>query len=149
MPSLSFFFFFFFFFNDTATTEIYTLSLHDALPICRFGVAPKNVRDSPSAEGFTASVHKELRRSDRSANGQPGAECHSRCLPKRQRAFATALATHADARRLGCDIIGAQPCQLRDSEPSAHGKMQHGPVSNPLPRRWIRSVEQGLHFIPD
>ena len=28
-----FFFYFFFFFNDTATTEIYTLSLHDALPI--------------------------------------------------------------------------------------------------------------------
>src|SRR5947209_11286483 len=27
--------YFFFFFNDTATTEIYTLSLHDALPICR------------------------------------------------------------------------------------------------------------------
>src|SRR2546430_16307613 len=25
----------FFFFNDTATTEIYTLSLHDALPICK------------------------------------------------------------------------------------------------------------------
>src|SRR5260221_14592195 len=30
---ISFFIFFFFFFNDTATTEIYTLSLHDALPI--------------------------------------------------------------------------------------------------------------------
>src|SRR2546430_13284602 len=29
------FFIFFFFFNDTATTEIYTLSLHDALPISR------------------------------------------------------------------------------------------------------------------
>src|SRR5256885_7799872 len=29
--------FFFFFFNDTATTEIYTLSLHDALPICGSG----------------------------------------------------------------------------------------------------------------
>src|SRR5258708_13309616 len=28
------FFSLFFFFNDTATTEIYTLSLHDALPIC-------------------------------------------------------------------------------------------------------------------
>ena len=26
---------FFFFFNDAATTEIYTLSLHDALPICQ------------------------------------------------------------------------------------------------------------------
>src|SRR5437899_4226806 len=33
------FFFFFFFFNDTATTEIYTLSLHDALPIPRCGSA--------------------------------------------------------------------------------------------------------------
>src|SRR5208337_3718804 len=33
---------FFFFFNDTATTEIYTLSLHDALPICsrRHGLHP-------------------------------------------------------------------------------------------------------------
>src|SRR2546430_17514885 len=29
--------FVFFFFNDTATTEIYTLSLHDALPICAGG----------------------------------------------------------------------------------------------------------------
>src|SRR2546426_5944527 len=36
-------FFFFFFFNDTATTEIYTLSLHDALPICR-GTAPRRCR---------------------------------------------------------------------------------------------------------
>src|SRR6266581_9479417 len=33
--SISPFLFFFFFFNDTATTEIYTLSLHDALPISR------------------------------------------------------------------------------------------------------------------
>src|SRR5256714_4628078 len=33
--SSPYFFFFFFFFNDTATTEIYTLSLHDALPIYR------------------------------------------------------------------------------------------------------------------
>src|SRR5258708_17271221 len=32
-------FFSFFFFNDTATTEIYTLSLHDALPICRGATA--------------------------------------------------------------------------------------------------------------
>src|SRR5438034_11077109 len=30
-------FIFFFFFNNTATTEIYTLSLHDALPICDRG----------------------------------------------------------------------------------------------------------------
>src|SRR2546423_15356669 len=36
--------FFFFFFNDTATTEIYTLSLHDALPIW--------LRDHERAEGL-------------------------------------------------------------------------------------------------
>src|SRR6266496_6215921 len=30
----------FFFFNDTATTEIYTLSLHDALPISRISTVP-------------------------------------------------------------------------------------------------------------
>src|SRR5690349_24996618 len=36
--------FFFFFFNDTATTEIYTLSLHDALPICR-GCGPSRHRE--------------------------------------------------------------------------------------------------------
>src|SRR5260221_6676085 len=37
-----FLFFFFFFFNDTATTEIYTLSLHDALPISLvWGTTPK------------------------------------------------------------------------------------------------------------
>ena len=35
-----FFIFFFFFFNDTATTEIYTLSLHDALPI---SITPPNL----------------------------------------------------------------------------------------------------------
>src|SRR5256885_15609180 len=39
--------FFFFFFNDTATTEIYTLSLHDALPIYQHldGVNERNRRD--------------------------------------------------------------------------------------------------------
>src|SRR3712207_6928190 len=34
-----------FFFNDTAPTEIYTLSLHDALPIC----SPSRTGSSPSA----------------------------------------------------------------------------------------------------
>src|SRR2546422_3005868 len=45
--------FFFFFFNDTATTEIYTLSLHDALPISAFsgaiaGCKRNTTRFSPS-----------------------------------------------------------------------------------------------------
>src|SRR2546427_1772200 len=37
----------FFFFNDTATTEIYTLSLHDALPIC-----PRDAVAALLREGF-------------------------------------------------------------------------------------------------
>src|SRR2546423_11649056 len=37
--------FFFFFFNDTATTEIYTLSLHDALPIYTRGERPHSSAD--------------------------------------------------------------------------------------------------------
>src|SRR3989442_6758125 len=39
----------FFFFNDTATTEIYTLSLHDALPICRSPPPPSH--PTPAARG--------------------------------------------------------------------------------------------------
>src|SRR2546430_4997597 len=45
------FFSFFFFFNDTATTEIYTLSLHDALPIShrrRSGHHHERVREIPA-----------------------------------------------------------------------------------------------------
>src|SRR2546430_9421973 len=42
-PSLCFQFFFF---NDTATTEIYTLSLHDALPIWRHAVVGNWLRDA-------------------------------------------------------------------------------------------------------
>src|SRR3989449_8169490 len=41
--------FVFFFFNDTATTEIYTLSLHDALPICDHA-APAHLREGRDAD---------------------------------------------------------------------------------------------------
>src|SRR6266511_6016541 len=39
----------FFFFNDTATTEIYTLSLHDALPICSLCVTTASAPISANA----------------------------------------------------------------------------------------------------
>src|SRR2546427_2819079 len=50
--------FIFFFFNDTATTEIYTLSLHDALPIspARSRRPPGAGRDRPACRGRTASI---------------------------------------------------------------------------------------------
>src|SRR2546422_4091467 len=46
-------YFFFFFFNDTATTEIYTLSLHDALPIYAPGCDGVKVSASTSETGTT------------------------------------------------------------------------------------------------
>src|SRR2546430_2666826 len=44
---------FFFFFNDTATTEIYTLSLHDALPILPRPARPRPCAGSPSRRSAT------------------------------------------------------------------------------------------------
>src|ERR1035438_10906087 len=47
--------FFFFFFNDTATTEIYTLSLHDALPIYK---RKGWVAASGDLASWTSQVHR-------------------------------------------------------------------------------------------
>src|SRR3712207_8909369 len=46
----------FFFFNDTATTEIYTLSLHDALPIYAARQPPRDVAQQPPAPRARAAV---------------------------------------------------------------------------------------------
>src|SRR5256885_9434937 len=57
----------FFFFNDTATTEIYTLSLHDALPISERGardgvgrdaarIVVRRARDEPRSEEHTSEL---------------------------------------------------------------------------------------------
>src|SRR5256885_16900329 len=51
----------FFFFNDTATTEIYTLSLHDALPISADGHARGAIifpKDKASNHYFVASLDR-------------------------------------------------------------------------------------------
>src|SRR3712207_7090857 len=53
-----------FFFNDTATTEIYTLSLHDALPIYRRGAAaaPADHQEGrPRARGRPAGAGRHAR----------------------------------------------------------------------------------------
>ena len=55
-----FLYFFYFFFNDTATTEIYTLSLHDALPILD-AISEDTLHYSENGGeavgGFTWSLH--------------------------------------------------------------------------------------------
>src|SRR5688572_31810930 len=61
-------FFFFFFFNDTATTEIYTLSLHDALPIS----GGSHVCATPRVGRLQAGAYEPVRRPpDPSPNGKP------------------------------------------------------------------------------
>src|SRR5260221_12594250 len=53
---------FIFFFNDTATTEIYTLSLHDALPICLSRPRRPAPRvSSPSREAREGEAAQPLR----------------------------------------------------------------------------------------
>src|SRR3712207_8767483 len=48
----------FFFFNDTATTEIYTLSLHDALPICGSEDRRPRARGGAAARGRSAPCRR-------------------------------------------------------------------------------------------
>src|SRR2546422_2896806 len=66
--------FLFFFFNDTATTEIYTLSLHDALPISRDARRPPRraaravERGAPAHRG---AVRSEAQRREPSYGREP------------------------------------------------------------------------------
>src|SRR2546421_6684222 len=54
----------FFFFNDTATTEIYTLSLHDALPIYPRVARPGVHHVGPSADGGPPHHRRDPARSE-------------------------------------------------------------------------------------
>src|SRR2546428_14170839 len=61
---------YFFFFNDTATTEIYTLSLHDALPI---SPEVRHARDNPETFGSRdgSDRAKQARRCVEPRRGNP------------------------------------------------------------------------------
>src|SRR3712207_7137531 len=72
---------FYFFFNDTATTEIYTLSLHDALPICRPVPATADRHDRrPRAR----RLQRLPRRAQRTGPGPERSEEHTSELQSRQ-----------------------------------------------------------------
>src|SRR3712207_7401184 len=69
---------YFFFFNDTATTEIYTLSLHDALPI--YGAA-RDVRLRGPPAGLPGLRRGSAR--DRAAARAPAQPAHARAAGAR------------------------------------------------------------------
>src|SRR6266404_9972923 len=98
--------FFFFFFNDTATTEIYTLSLHDALPI------------SPRRRFAWPQPKREKTR---------GCSCRQKQSPRRrQRARSVARSTNVLVRRKegrssAMSATSAHHCKLRSRRPVRSG----------------------------
>src|SRR5256885_16704012 len=81
----------FFFFNDTATTEIYTLSLHDALPICTRARKPR----SSTAE-TARPTSSPTRRSTSSA---------STWLPSRGRSRRRRSEEHTSELQSPCNLV--------------------------------------------
>src|SRR2546426_5973151 len=63
----------FFFFNDTATTEIYTLSLHDALPISIVSVRTGSARESAAVSAAPSSSDNTTAAGGTAAGGCGGA----------------------------------------------------------------------------
>src|SRR2546429_6752485 len=81
---------FFFFFNDTATTEIYTLSLHDALPIWLTlqATSPAYNRgiDPSTLSGLASSIVSDLKKyiyTDINGKARPRSEEHTSELQSR------------------------------------------------------------------
>src|SRR6266581_8128889 len=78
------FIFFFFFFNDTATTEIYTLSLHDALPSC----VPRRATSSTSSRAHASAASSGAgsdRKSTRLNSSHPSISYAVFCLKKKNK----------------------------------------------------------------
>src|SRR2546426_7536620 len=91
---------FFFFFNDTATTEIYTLSLHDALPICDARRHPGAVHDLQARR-----MAKALRRAE--AATRPICGIHPRRgAPARAQRFPRARSEeHTSELQSPCNLV--------------------------------------------
>src|SRR6266849_10394353 len=99
---------FFFFFNDPATTEIYTLSLHDALPICM--PAPPIAAASPACFAFAPSNKRaSMRQPNPGKARDEGLFAH-----QRRRALRRYRAAQDAARRATREFSAERhPCRLR------------------------------------
>src|SRR2546422_10676562 len=103
----------FFFFNDTATTEIYTLSLHDALPISyrRGAVSITKARTAPGSSGASVSGTSgtlEPQGSNRRTVA-PGEACTLRGIPS-----SSGSARVPAGVKLGVSVHAARPGGGRD-----------------------------------
>src|SRR6266702_8592285 len=93
----------FFFFNDTATTEIYTLSLHDALPIYRLG----HPDDRP--ERWLGRVSPGARSEEHTSELQSRGQLVCRLLlEKKKNKYSARVKTKKKKHKLFCNAIENQ-----------------------------------------
>src|SRR3989475_6095758 len=125
--------FFFFFFNDTATTEIYTLSLHDALPISLRALPRRGL-----------PLHLELQQPPEPARRRaPPAHATRRVLADRVR-HRVGLAARARRR----EARGEDPAHAGDPPPDARrGHPREGPPHDGAPDRG-RGQPRGYGRLP-
>src|SRR5256885_5652716 len=109
--------FFFFFFNDTATTEIYTLSLHDALPISRAAAAGAG-RSRGARQEPPGAVPARRRRARQRA--QARATRHRGSQPRSEE--------HTSELQSPCNLV----CRLLLEKKKKKGKTAQGRPAHPL-----------------
>src|ERR1700730_5407772 len=110
-------------------------------------MAPKDVRDSPSTEGFTTSVREHFWRGHWASYRQPRAQRRSRRLPQRQCPFSTALSEHANSLGLRTNIGDVQCGQLGDPKAGADRNVQQSPIPDSRAGAWIWRIKQGLNLV--
>src|SRR6516164_11151115 len=96
--------YFLFFFNDTATTEIYTLSLHDALPISARHATLLHVPAHPLEQAMAGSDRKSTRLNSSHSSSSYAVFCLKKkntfpdpernAIRKSEEAFATPVGSH-------------------------------------------------------
>src|SRR5947208_13484514 len=108
--------FLFFFFNDTATTEIYTLSLHDALPISRAGARGSGGAARPRPrQAVQHRVHGDRSEEHTSELQSPDHLVCRLLLEKKKRSSPASL-----SRKLASDSARTPPAPSATYSPLTH-----------------------------
>src|SRR5256885_8695817 len=105
--------FFFFFFNDTATTEIYTLSLHDALPISRVS-SPRpgcSTLTTSAPRSASAMAHMGDRKSTRLNSSHLVISYAVFCLKKKKQELTAYMRNTPLAHLYLCTVLLRRPLQ--------------------------------------
>src|SRR6266540_6222388 len=144
MCPVFFFLFFVFFFNDTATTEIYTLSLHDALPICDLHYLAADAFELPSGYVVAIEVNDQIEGlGEHLAHDALGHVLagHQGGIDERVQGFGRAVGVHgaeeAAARvHRPTELEGLGPAHLADDDPVGSHRQDelHEVAQTDLPR---------------